>query len=229
MGVSFRPMAYARRMPDALRFHFDVVSPYAYLGWTQIHALAGRHGRAVEPVAVLFAGVLNHHGQKGPAEIPAKRAYVFKDVARKARRLGVPLAPPPTHPFNPLLALRIASLPLSADDRRRAIDALFTATWATGAGVETAEAVIAALDGAGLAGAELVARAGAADAKQRLRDQTDAAIAAGVFGVPTVIADGEVFWGVDAFDLIDDFLAGRDPIRGELPASFANLRPSATR
>src|SRR5262245_7104705 len=166
-------MSYARRMPDALRFHFDFVSPYAYLGWTQIHALAGRHGRAVEPVAILFAGVLNHHGQKGPAEIPAKRAYVFKDVARKARRLGVPLAAPPSHPFNPLLALRVASLSLSADEQRRAIEALFAATWATGAGVETADAVTAALDRAGLAGAELVARAGAADAKQRLRDQTD--------------------------------------------------------
>ena len=77
-----------------LRFHFDYLSPYAYLAWTQIHALAQRHGRTVEPVPTLFAALLAHGGTKGPAEIPAKRIYVFKDALRTARLLGVPLQLP---------------------------------------------------------------------------------------------------------------------------------------
>jgi len=70
-----------------ITFYFDFLSPYAYIAWTQIQPLALRHGRRVEPAPVLLAGLLNAHGQKGPAEIPAKRAYVFKDVLRKAHRL----------------------------------------------------------------------------------------------------------------------------------------------
>src|SRR5512140_3653821 len=99
---------------SAIRFCFDYVSPYAYLAWTQIHALAARHGREVTPVPVLFAALLDAAGTKGPAEIPAKRGYVFKDVLRSAHRLRVPLVPPPAHPFNPLLALRVSSLDLEA-------------------------------------------------------------------------------------------------------------------
>ena len=95
-----------------LLFYFDFISPYAFLAWTQIRGIAARCEREVEPVPVLFAGLLNAHDQKGPAEIPAKRRYLFKDIARKAHRLGVAsVAPPPAHPFNPLLPLRIASLP----------------------------------------------------------------------------------------------------------------------
>ncbi len=213
----------------SLRCCVDVISPYAYLAWTQLPALAARHGCALEIWPVLFAGLLGHHGQKGPAEIPAKRRYTYVDVARKAARLGVPLVPPPSHPFNPLLALRVLSVPQVADEQRRALDALFAAIWATGAGVEAPAAIIAALDGAGLDGAALVAAAGSAATKQRLRDQTEAAIAAGVFGVPTVVVDGELFWGLDALPLLEDFLAGRDPITPAMVTRIDALRPSATR
>src|SRR5688500_4915348 len=111
-----------------LVFSFDFISPYAYLAWTQIHKLAERCGLEVEPRAVLFAGLLNHHGQKGPAEIPSKRAYIFKDCVRRARLLRVPIAPPRSHPFHPLLALR--AVHAAPQDRKRAlIDGLFAATW----------------------------------------------------------------------------------------------------
>src|SRR5687768_5710550 len=94
-----------------LKFFFDYVSPYAYIGWTQIHRIAEAHARSVLPVPILFAGLLNAHGQKGPAEVSAKRLYVIKDAYRKAIRFGLPpLVPPPTHPFNPLLALRVSCL-----------------------------------------------------------------------------------------------------------------------
>ena len=102
-----------------VRFYFDFVSPYAYIGWTQIHRVVEARGQRVEAGPVLFAGLLNAHGQKGPAEIPAKRASLFKDGSRKAHAFGLPaLQPPPAHPFNPLLALRLCVLPMAEGARR---------------------------------------------------------------------------------------------------------------
>src|SRR5580704_13383371 len=112
-----------------MSFYFDFISPYAYLAWTQIHAIASRHCCEVVPKPILFAALLDANGQKGPAEIPSKRIYTFKDVIRSAARLGVPLAAPASHPFNPLLALRVASAEIDVQRRRPLIDALFTATW----------------------------------------------------------------------------------------------------
>src|SRR4051812_42387593 len=94
-----------------LLFHFDFISPYAYLAWRGIHALADRHGREVEARPVLLAGLLNATGGKGPAEVEPKRIYTYKHVSRLAHTAGIPLRPPPAHPFHPLQALRVAGLP----------------------------------------------------------------------------------------------------------------------
>lgn len=200
-----------------LRFYFDFVSPYAYVAWTQVHRLAARHGREVEVVPVLFAALLEAHGTKGPAEVPAKRAYTYNDAYRKAHRAGLTLRMPPSHPFNPLLALRVATAIDDVALQRRAIDALFAAAWRDGAGLDTAERVTAALDRAALDGAALVAAA--AGAKDRLRATTATAIEAGVFGVPTLVADGALFWGTDGLDFADAFLRGDDPV----PPGFADV------
>jgi len=205
-------------MNGPIAFHFDFISPYAYLAWTQIHALAEKYGRTVEPVPTLLAPLLAHGGTKGPAEIPAKRAYMFFDVLRSAHVLGVPIAPPSSHPFNPLLALRAASLEMPAEPKRRLIDALYAAVWADGQGVETPEKVAAIATRAGLDGEDVVRRASEREAKDRLRKQTDDAIAAGVFGVPTMFADGEMFWGLDSLPHL-----GRH-LEGELFDARAKLR-----
>jgi 2-hydroxychromene-2-carboxylate isomerase len=191
-----------------LRFLFDTISPYSWLAWTRIHALAARHGRQVEPVPVLLAALLDQHGQLGPGEIPAKRRYVFRDVLRSASHLGVDLSPPPAHPFNPLLSLRIASLDhADADERFAVVDALFEAVWGGGPGVTDPDALSEFLNGRGLDGPGLIARAAAPEAKSRLRAATDAALSAGVFGVPTVLDGDEMFWGFDSFDHLDRYLA----------------------
>src|SRR5262245_43625018 len=101
-----------QKMPRSIRFFFDFISPYSYLAWTQLPQLAQRHSCTVQATPVLFAALLDAHGTKGPAEVPARRRYVMKDIARKAHAFGVPIDVPFAHPFNPLLALRIASLPM---------------------------------------------------------------------------------------------------------------------
>jgi 2-hydroxychromene-2-carboxylate isomerase len=213
-----------------LLFHFDYVSPYSYLAWTQIHALAERRDARVRPVPTLFAALLGAHGTVGPGEVPARRVYVFKDAFRKAHALGLPpLRPPPSHPFNPLLALRASGLPMDEGARRLLIDALWAATWATGRGCESREAVGEALRAAGLDPEARLAEAEGPAAKARLRADTDEAIAASVFGVPTVRAEGELFWGTDSLPHLEAFLRGEDPLPPALASSFGEIPASATR
>lgn len=214
---------------DALRFHFDYISPYAYLAAAQIHAIGERHGRAVELVPVLFAAILDAHGQKGPAEIEAKRRYTFRDVVRKAAWMRVPIAPPASHPFNPLLGLRATTAVPPGPARRAAVEALYAATWGRGEDVTDPEVVTRALTGAGLDGAALVAAAGTPHIKEELKARTAAAIAEGVFGVPTILVGREVFWGTDSLPLLERHLTGDDPLIAAHEDAWARIRPTAQR
>jgi len=205
-------VATMRAMSDAIRFDFDFVSPNAYLAWTRLPALAERHGRALEPVPVLFAALLEAHGQLGPAEVPPKIRWMTRNNLRKAAVLGVELNPPAFHPFNPILALRVSSLVLDPSRRRTLIDALFRAVWVRGLHVSEPGVVEAIGDEIGLSGSSLVAQAQEPACKTRLREQTDAAIARGVFGVPTMEVGDELFWGYDDLPHLERFLAGDDPL-----------------
>lgn len=186
-----------------MRFCFDFISPYAYLAWTQLDRL----GVAIEPVPVLFAALLNAHGTRGPAEVPARRRYLIHDVMRIARRFGVPLAPPPAHPFNPLRALRLACEDASV------VAPFFTAAWATGQGI----------DGV------LADRQPSDAAKAQLRANTEAALAAGVFGVPTFLVDDQLFWGCDSLPHLEAYLATGEKADPALLARWETLPASAQR
>ena len=112
-----------------ITFYLDFVSPYAYLAFKALPEALKGLSYAVDYRPVLFAGLLKHHGQLGPAEVPAKGAWMIRNVLRKAARLGVPLRPPAVHPFNPLLALRLSSLPMEDAVRLRVVDGLFRAVF----------------------------------------------------------------------------------------------------
>jgi len=212
-----------------LRFCFDYLSPYAYLAWTRMPALAARHGRVVEPVPVLLAGVLNATGNIGPAEVPAKRGYVFKHTFRIAHELGVPFGPPSTHPFVPLLPLRVTAAVDDLEARSRLVSALYAEVWGGGKGAETPEQVTVAIQAAGLDAPALLAAAQRQDIKDRLRRNTEEAIAAGAFGVPTVFADGELFFGVDSLGHLERFLRGEDPLAAVDLARWKDLPATASR
>jgi len=217
-------------MPTAIRFYFDYVSPNAYLAWTQLPRLADRYGATIEPVPVLFAGLLEAYGQLGPAEIPAKIRWMARNNLRKAALLHVALEPPAFHPFNPLLALRVSTLPLEAAARLALVDALFRAVWVQGRHVSEPAVVEAVAGEIGLPGAALVDDAQRAEHKVRVRRNTDEAIAAGVFGVPTMHVGDELFWGYDDFPHLELHLAGKDPIDPiGADAWLAASRPSAVR
>jgi len=212
-----------------LFFYFDYISHNAYLAWWRLEALEKRYGVEFEFVPVLFAGLLNAHGQLGPAEIPAKAWWMAKDVLRKAALLGVPLVPPASHPFNPLLALRVSSLEMEPGDRRKVVATVFDATWGQGLDVSNPEVVASVLDKEGFNGAELIALSGSGETKDRLREQTESAIAKGVFGVPTVRVDDELFWGYDDFNHVELYLAGEDPLDRSALEGWGRIQPTARR
>ncbi len=212
-----------------LRFFFDYVSPYSYLAWTQLPALAERHGRAVELVPVLFAGVLNALGTMGPAEVPSKRFYIYKHTTRLAHELGVPFVMPAAHPFNPLLALRVTAAVQDAEARRRLVSALYAAAWAGGGGLMEPERVGAVVEAVGLDARALLAAAGTPAVKDQVRRNTEELLALQGFGVPTVVADGELFFGVDSLGHLERFLRGEDPLTREELERLRNLPVGASR
>ncbi len=187
-----------------ITFYLDFLSPYAYLAFEKLpEALAGLSYHVVHK-PVLFAGMLQHHGQRGPAEMAGKREWTYRQVAWLAHVHGVPLQMPARHPFNPLAPLRLA-LACSADGtpNRQVCERVFRHVWRGGADAADAQRL------RGLQQALAPQRDPAADAvKQQLRQHTDEAIAAGVFGVPSFAVDGKLFWGFDALPMLRACLAG---------------------
>lgn len=185
-----------------LVFWFDPISPFAYLAFERLpQALAGC-SYEVQYRPVLFAGLLKHWGQKGPAEIEPKRAWTFRQVAWLAQHHGITLQAPTQHPFNPLPLLRLL---LAAGPNRLSVEAVFRHVW-VGGGDAIDAARLAALT------AQLAPTRDPAggDVKRELRQAGDDALVLGLFGVPTVEVDGRLFWGLDGLDMVGARLRG-DP------------------
>ncbi len=216
-------------MPRQLQFYFDYVSHNAYLAWTQLDVLAARHDLEVVLEPVLFGAMLRVNGQLGPAEIAPKSQWMLRDVLRKAKRFDVPLAPPVAHPFNPLLALRCTCSPLAAERRDALTGALFEAVWAASRDVTDPAVVTAVADSVGLDGAALVADAATGPTKKLLQARTEAALAGGVFGVPSFAVDGMLFWGCDDLPTLETWLVGEDPLTDADIEPWLAVRPSVRR
>ena len=213
---------------QALRFYFDYISNNAYLAWTQLPRLAERYDLTIEPVPVLFAGLLAANHQLGPAEVRPKAIWMGRNVLRKAALLGVPLQAPAHHPYNPLPSLRASLIDMPAAARQRLIDGLFRALWAESRHIAEDEVVADVATSAGLDGADLIAQTHHPETKARLRSQTDEAIAAGVFGVPTMVVAGELFFGYDDFPYLEMVLAGNDPLDPESLAGWNRTAVTAS-
>jgi 2-hydroxychromene-2-carboxylate isomerase len=171
-------------------WYFDFISPFAYLHWPKVRALAEQ--RPVEFKPLLFAGLLDRNGQKGPAEIPAKRLFTYRQVTWLARQQNMTLRFPPTHPFNPLHALRLC---VAAGTTTEAISAIFNWIWAEGRAGDSMEALSPLIQRFGIDDHALLT---SDPVKAALRKNFDDAVAEDVFGVPTLGVDGQLFWGNDA-------------------------------
>lgn len=179
-------------------WYFDFISPYAYLGLARLGELPPDVAIRYRPV--LFAGLLDHWQQKGPAEIAPKRLWTYRSCTWMASQRGVPFRFPAKHPFNSLPYLRLA---IAAGNSEPAVRLIFDALWTTAADPADGR-VLADLAQALAVDPE---RPSHPEVKEALRGATQQAIAAGVFGVPTLALDGELFWGADATDFVKAYLA----------------------
>lgn len=214
-------------MSQIVTFYFDPVSPYAWLASNALDRIEAVGAQIVfQPV--LFAALLNAHGNIGPAEVPAKRAYIFRDVMREAARAGLQFKGPPGHPFNPLQALRMCLALTSQDERRRFAVALMSACWEQGEDVSDPAVLRKVAANCGLDGPALQAAAQQPVIKLQLQAETENAIATGVFGVPTFKVGAELFWGGDRIDALIQYLQGAG-IDEQALADFLAQAPLAQR
>jgi len=190
-------------------FYFDYLSPYAYFGWMQLRDIAKTDGITIRPHPVVFAKLLDAHGQLGPAEIPAKALFVLRDNLRFAKRHGFPFTMPGKHPFRSIEALRLSLVEVSGANQIAVIDALWKAGWQQGMDLGDAAVLRDVLNEAGLPGAELLAKTGSPEAKAALRANTEQAVGKGVFGVPTFGVGDELIWGNDRLEDVRDLARGK--------------------
>ena len=197
-------------MPAPIEFYFDFISPYGYLGSIGIERVAARHGRQVDWRPMLLGiSVLKVMGLKSVPDTPLKGDYAARDWPRFARLLGVRHDPAANVRLAPLPAAR-AFLWLKSRDpvlAKRFAQAVYAAHWGEGRDMSTPEALAAAGGVLGIDRASLIAAIGDERIKERLRAEVDSSIARGVFGCPTFIVDGEMFWGADRLDQVDRWLA----------------------
>lgn len=194
-----------------VEFYCDTVSPYTWLASARLVDLESQTGVNFVCVPVLFAGLLDAHGQKGPAEIPAKRDYTFMDVMRRAARERVEFRGPPMHPFNPLKSLRSALVVDNDVTRTRYVCALLDAAWSRGEDLTRDDVIRSVADRVGLDGDRLLSGCQDPAIKAQLKDRTEQAVRDGIFGVPMFRVNGELFWGADRLDDLRARLLGEPP------------------
>jgi 2-hydroxychromene-2-carboxylate isomerase len=196
-------------MPEPIEFYFDLMSPYGYLGSTQIEALAARHARTVDWRPVLIGiTVLKVMGLKPVPETPLKGEYSRRDAVRMAQLFGVPFRHHGLRGHNSLAAMR-AFVWLKGRDPELAkhyAQRMFARLWVEGKDITAPDAAAEEAAALGVDRGQLLAAIESPEAKRALKDSVNAAIAKGVFGAPFFIADGEAFWGSDRLWMLEHWL-----------------------
>ena len=205
-------------MPEepSITWYFDTVSPFSWIALPRIEALAARHPVTFRPV--LLGAILAHWGTVGPAELAPKRLHTYRLSQFLAERAGLPMRFPPRHPFRSLEAQRLLT---ALGGAPAAVRACFACIWEEGQDVSDPAGFAALCGRLGIADAAALIEE--TEAKEGLRRATEAAIAAGVFGVPTLRIGTELFWGVDALPMAEAYLADPGLFQGEAMARLADL------
>lgn len=207
-------------------FYFDFLSPFSFFAWKNLPALKKdlqSKGQNVEfkYYPVIMAKLFSANGIKGPGEVPSKRDFLFRQMLRYAKSENIPFTTPKSHPFNPLYALRMATIECAKDLQEQVIDSIFTAGWTraessiTGIDLGDPDQLVAVLNKDGLDGESLLARSYQKEVKQALMSNVVQALECQVFGVPTFVTSQEIFWGNDSIPQLKDSLLGCDNLDSE--------------
>ena len=187
-----------------ITFYLDFISPYAYLAFERLPEALEGLSYSVSYQPVLFAAMLKHHGQLGPAEIAPKRDWTYRQVLWLAHNQGLELQMPASHPFNPLALLRLAvACSAQGEPNRYVVETLFRHVWRGGAEAADPQRLQALTQQL-----EPQRAVNSDEVKAQLKLNTDKAINLGIFGVPAFVVDEKLFWGFDALPMLRAYLAG---------------------
>ena len=195
-------------MTKAVEFLFDFGSPTAYLAYTQLPRIAAERGARILWQPILLGGVHKASGNASPIAVPAKGRWMFKDITRWAARYGVPFRMNPDFPINTVALMRgaVAMQMKLPDDFMTYVDAIFKAMWAEPRNLGEPAEVGAVLKKAGLDAERIFALVGEQEIKDKLKANSDDAVARGVFGAPTFFVGEEMFFGQDRLDFVAEAL-----------------------
>lgn len=214
----------ATASPREAIWYFDVISPFSYIALGEIEQLAQRIDLIYRPI--LFAALLEHWRHLGPAEIPPKRLHTYRLCVFEAQRRGIPFRFPAHHPFNPLKPLRLL---VALDATPSVVRTVMDRIWRDGLDLSTDANWRTTCAALGLDAAAATALVEASETKARLRANTEAAVKAGLFGVPTLQIGNELFWGADALPMARAYLENPDMFESEEMRRLASLTASSTR
>ena len=194
-------------MAKEIEFFYDLGSPAAYLAHTQLPKLAERTGARVRYRPMLLGGVFKAVQNRSPIEVAPKGKWLLADLGRWARRYGVPFTLPPTFPLNTLPLMRGAVV--AERDGRQVVyaDSIYRAMFAEGRDLGDAKTVASVLAAAGFDPRAMFAAIEDESVKESLKANTAEAIERGVFGAPTFFVGGELHWGQDRLDFVEQAAA----------------------
>lgn len=212
-------------MTKTASFYFDFISPYSYVASQLIEKEPRFAALPLVYRPVAFGSMLSHYGTKGPGEIPSRRKIGLQDVILLCQRYGIPLAGPPTHPFNSVYALRsvcdVADPALAGALTRR----YFLAAWGEGRGLDDLAVLRECLAELGIE-QDPEESASKRECRKALKTNTKDALGEGAWGVPSFVVDGHVFFGHDRLELLASYLDGDlDLDQPKLEALLARPQP----
>jgi 2-hydroxychromene-2-carboxylate isomerase len=193
-----------------LDFYFDYLSPFSFIAWKRLGEL--KPLAQVDLIPVALGPLLNHWGIKGPGEVQPKREFLLKSCLRRSAREGFAFTTPKTHPFNSLYALRLSIKEVAGDHQEKVVGALWRAGWEQRIDMGEPDELLNVLRAESLPADELYEKSFLPAAKRALKANIQQALAAGVFGVPSFVVEGELFWGEDSLPDLLAFLTNRDPL-----------------
>ena len=196
-------------MSKSIDFYFDVGSPTTYLAWTQLEKIASAAGAQLNYCPLLLGAVFQATGNSSPVTVPAKGRWMMADLTRYAQRYGVPFRFNPYFPINTLPLMRgAAAVQLHAPQQFGAyLAAIFTALWVEGQNLGDLQTLAKVLAAAGFDPEQVLAWTQEPAVKDQLRTTTEAAVAKGVFGAPSMFVGDQLFFGQDRLDFVIEALA----------------------
>lgn len=193
-----------------VEYYFDFLSPFSYLSWQHSTVITRNPNLELILKPVMMTTLFQNHGIKAPGEVAPKREFMLKQVFRYCHKNNIPLCPPAIHPFNPLYVLRLATKAASREKQFQVIDAIWDIGWAKGLDIGNPDLLETELSTRGLNGKQLLENSFTREAKTELKNNIQEAKDRSLFGVPSWVYQGELFWGNDAWEDLFNCLQGQD-------------------